>query len=252
MPIRAFVFDAYGTLFDTQSIAAAVEGSFPGQGDLITQIWRQKQLEYSWLRTAMDLHADFGTVTREALAYALGTVASDWRDETLERLCAAYDRLELFPDARETLASLRQFRLAILSNGSPAMLSALLGHCGIEDYFEAVVSTDPTGRYKPHPDVYGAIASALALAPYDILMVSSNGFDLAGARRFGLKTLRIERMPANRLRQALSGPVIAPGTMFAALRSQADTFAGEPDFVCASLNEMVGLAPSIATPKQGQ
>jgi len=247
MPIQAFVFDAYGTLFDTQSVAAATEAAFPPYGDLIAQVWRQKQLEYTWLRSAMAAHADFETVTREALLYALGTLAIEAPQAVVDEVCAAFDHLEPYPDARETLTQLSGYRLAILSNGSPAMLTALLGHAGFDRFFEAVVSAEPTRFYKPHPAVYGALTHALGLQPADILLVSSNGFDLAGARHFGLQTARIGRLLPEHLRERLADPTrVAPQTMFAALRSQPDIFAGQPHFACTALHDLIALAPSIA------
>ena len=247
MQVEVLAFDAYGTLFDTQSVAAAMEAAFPSYGDLIVQVWRQKQLEYTWLRSAMGAHADFETVTREALQYALGTVGIEVPRVVLDDVCAAFDRLEPYPDARETLRELSNYRLAILSNGSPAMLRALLGHAGFDHFFEIVVSGEPTGFYKPHPAVYGALTEALELPPAQILLVSSNGFDLAGARHFGLQTARIGRVsPAalgNKLADASS---ISPQTMFAALRSQPDLFAGRPHYTCSALHDLIALAPSIA------
>ena len=250
MQIKVLAFDAYGTLFDTQSVAAAAEVAFPRYGNLITQVWRQKQLEYSWLRSAMMAHAEFETVTRESLLYALRTVGIEAPQAAVDRVCAAFDTLEPYPDARETLTRLSDYRLAILSNGSSAMLKTLLGQAGFDGLFEVVVSAGPTGFYKPHPAVYGALTGAVGLTPSEILMVSSNGFDLAGARHFGLQTVRIGRLSPEHLHQRLADPAtMAPDTMFAALRSQPDLFAGPPHFTCQALHDLIALVPSIAKPR---
>ena len=247
MPIKAFAFDAYGTLFDPLSVARAVEAAFPGHGDFIGAVWRQKQLEYTWQRSAMGRFVDFETVTREALAYAIRTVRSAVDDRIVEALCAAFDRLSLFPDAKEVLERLGPQRRAILSNGSDAMLAALLAQAGIASFFPLVVSSDRVRAYKPHPEFYRAVVTALDLPPHEIALVSSNGFDLAGARHFGLSTIRIERVAPTRLREASSdGAAITPATAFSALRSQMDDLAGGPDHVCEDLRGLEAIAAGIA------
>jgi 2-haloacid dehalogenase len=141
--IKAFVFDAYGTLYDTQSVAGAIASAFPRYGDYITQTWRMKQLEYSWLRTLMGTYADFRTVTREALAYTLGTIGISLDERRLNELTDAYDRLQPYPDTRAALEALHDYRLAILSNGSPQMLEALVGNSGLGSLLEAVIRLAP-------------------------------------------------------------------------------------------------------------
>lgn len=251
MQVEVLAFDAYGTLFDTQSVVAATEAAFPRYGDLVAQVWRQKQLEYTWLRSAMACHASFEAVTREALLHALAAVGVEASSATVDRVCAAFDRLEPFPDTADTLASLANCRLAILSNGSPAMLAALLRNARMDHVFEAVVSAEPTGFYKPHPAIYAALTAALGVAPAGVLLVSSNGFDLAGARHFGLQTARINRMPAAALHQRLTDPdSLTPQTFFAALRSQPDLFAGPPHLTVSTLRDLVGLASSSVTAEE--
>src|ERR1700733_13149490 len=126
MAIKAFVFDAYGTLYDVQSVGAATEAAFPGHGDYITQVWRLKQLEYTWLRSLMRRYEDFRTVTRDSLGYTLGTIGLTADAALLDRIVDAYNRLAPYPEAADALLSLGGFRLAILSNGSPDMLDALV------------------------------------------------------------------------------------------------------------------------------
>jgi 2-haloacid dehalogenase len=249
LAIEAFVFDVYGTLFDTQSVVAAVEKIFPAHADYITQVWRQKQLEYSWQRAAMGFYADFSVVTREALAYALATVTSDIDEAVISDLCRAFERLTPFAETPEALAALSSYRLAILSNGSPAMLASLLEHSGLRHHFEQVISTDLRRTFKPHPDFYRSAASTLGLPPEKIMLVSSNGFDIAGAKHYGLSTMRIERLPAGQLRDSLANPAqVAPRLLFGALRSQPEAFGSPPDFTCRSLADLAALAPSIAIP----
>lgn len=250
MPIRAFVFDAYGTLFDPSSVVRAVETAFPGHGDFIAAVWRQKQLEYTWLRSAMGRFADFETVTREALLHAIRTVRPEPDERIVDALCAAFDRLSLFPEAREALAGLAGCRLAVLSNGSEAMLSALLAQAQLASFFPLVVGSDRVRAYKPHPEFYRAAVAALDLPAEEIALVSGNGFDLAGARHFGLATVRIERVPAGRLREATrDGGAIAPATVFSALRSQMDDLAGPPDHVCDSLLGLEAVAAEASRPR---
>ncbi len=244
--IKAFVFDAYGTLFDTYAVAAAVEHAFPGRGDYLTHVWRQKQLEYSWHRAAMGFYEDFAVVTREALLYALATTGVKAAEDVIDRLVSAFDRLALFPDAALMLDTLSGYRMAILSNGSPEMLQALVRHAGVESRFERLISVDARRTFKPHPDAYRCAVDALGLAPAEIVLVSSNGFDIAGARRFGLRTLRIERVSASALGAVLADPQhVDARAMFMALRSQLESHGGIPDYTCMSLQEFAVLAPSI-------
>lgn len=244
--IKAVVFDAYGTLFDTYTVAAAVEEAFPGRGDYLTHVWRQKQLEYSWHRAAMGFYEDFAVVTRDALTYALSTIAVEATDQVIEHLVSAFDRLALFPDAAAMLDTLSGHRLAILSNGSPEMLQALVRHAGVESRFERLISVDARHTFKPHPDAYRCAVDALGLTPAEILLVSSNGFDIAGARRFGLRTLRIERVSPGTLAGMLTDPQhVGARAMFMALRSQLESHGGMPDYTCMSLQELAARAPSI-------
>ena len=163
MTIKAFVFDAYGTLYDVQSVAAETEAAFPGQGETITQIWRMKQLEYTWLRSGMGDYRDFWQVTQDSLAYTLAVLGLDAAPETIAALAGAYDRLALYPDSAGALAALSAYRLAILSNGSPAMLAALVAQSGLESRFEAVLSVDSARVYKPDARCYRLVGEHLRL-----------------------------------------------------------------------------------------
>jgi 2-haloacid dehalogenase len=132
LKIKAVVFDAYGTLFDVQSVAEITEEAFPGYGEIVTQVWRIKQLEYSWLRSLMQRYADFAAVTRDSLAYTLRCLGLQYDADTFASIIDKYLHLELYHDARIALDALRGRKLAILSNGSPEMLNALVRNSGLD------------------------------------------------------------------------------------------------------------------------
>jgi 2-haloacid dehalogenase len=239
MTIEAIVFDAYGTLYDVQSVAIATEAAFPGHGETITQIWRMKQLEYTWLRSGMAAYADFWTVTRDSLAYTLGVLGLSAGDDTIEALADAYNHLTLYPDSLGALDALAGRRLAILSNGSPAMLGALVANSGLAGRFEAVLSVDAAGVYKPDPRSYRLVEAALGVRPEAVVFVSSNGFDVAGARRFGFRVARIARAsPAALHAEIAAATPIAPKTLFKALRMQEERLGEAPDWTIGSLGEL--------------
>ncbi len=245
--IKGFVFDAYGTLYDVQSVAAEVEAAFPGRGDYITQVWRLKQLEYSWLRSMCGLYAGFRTVTRESLAYTLRTLGHETKPEVVENLSEAYDRLTPYPDAAAALRSLTHYRLAILSNGSPDMLSALVRNSALNGAFEAILSVDAVRAYKPDPRAYEPVRTQLGLQFEEVVFVSSNGFDVAGAKNVGFRVARIERVPSASLHGKIAASEsIGPKLMFDALRSQIETFGAEPDVVIGSLGELPGVVDKLS------
>ena len=242
MPIKAFVFDAYGTLYDVHSIARAIETAFPGRGDYITQVWRLKQLEYSWLRSMMGRYQDFAAVSRESLLYTLGTLGLTADDRLIASLLEGYDRLDPYSDALEALEALAGHRLAILSNGSPAMLEALLRNTGL-DRIEMAISVDAKRVYKPDPRAYELVEERLGVKPHEVVFVSSNGFDIAGAKNFGFRVARIERVTSRALGDELSGAgTIDPAMMFRALRSQQEALGFQADEVIGSLRELAGIA----------
>jgi len=246
MTIKAFVFDAYGTLYDTHAIAAATEAAFPGHGDWITPIWRQKQLEYSWLRTAMNRWQDFRAATIDSLQYTLATLGLTAEEPVLQSLLAAYDHLTPFPDAEAALRALQpQYRLAILSNGSQAMLDALVRNSGLDNLLEAVISVDPKRVNKPHPDAYALIGERLGVSPHEVVFVSANGFDIAGAGAYGLRVARIERVPAAALRAELASQLATGGAgvdaVYKALRTQMEWLGYPPAVIVRSLTELVDV-----------
>lgn len=200
--IHALVFDAYGTLFDVFAVTDGLEQRFPGHGKTIAQAWRTRQLEYTWLRTLMGRYQPFDQVTRDGLRYALDQAGLSAEADDIAMLLRTYDQLALFDDAREALAELRRVvPLAILSNGTPAMLQSAVAANGLQGVFHAVLSVDAVGQFKPAPAVYQHAADQFAVACEKIGFVSSNGWDAAGAKAFGFTVFWLNRngLPPERL-----------------------------------------------------
>lgn len=199
--IRACVFDAYGTLFDVHSSVARHRERAGPRADEMSRLWRQKQLEYSWLRSLMGRHADFWQVTGEALDYALD--AYDLSEPQLRTdLMEAYRSLDCYPEVSDTLQRIRArgLQTAVLSNGSPDMLGAALEASGIGESIDAVYSVETAGIYKPAPVVYQLAVDGLEVPAGQIAFQSSNGWDIAGAAAFGFQTVWINRYAQNRER----------------------------------------------------
>ena len=188
---RAVVFDAYGTLFDVHSAVARESAVLGANGDAISQLWRQKQLEYSWLRSLMGRHADFWQVTRDALTFALASHGVE--DAALaERLMQAYLRLDAYPDAAPLLAKLKTARrpAAILTNGTPAMIEAAVTASGLS--LDHLISIEAAGIYKPHPAVY-QLAVDLVGPASQTCFVSTNAWDARAAAAFGFQVVWLNR-----------------------------------------------------------
>ena len=205
--IRVVAFDAYGTLFDVAGAAREAAAEAPGAAPAaiwprLADDWRKKQLDYAWLRTIMGAHADFAQVTAEALDWAMA--AHGLADPGLRaRLLALYDRLPAYPEAAAALDRLSALDrpAAILSNGSPAMLDAALAASGLAERFAAVLSVEAIGLYKPSARVYAMVPQHFGCTPHEVLFVSSNGWDIAGAARAGFVTAWVNRagLPPDRL-----------------------------------------------------
>ncbi len=239
MTIKAVVFDAYGTLYDIQSVAEVTERAFPGYGEIITQIWRIKQLEYSWLRSLMGRYQDFSVVTRDSLAYTLRVLGLTHDDAVFARIIDKYLHLDLYPDAPDAISALKANKLAILSNGSPSMLNTLVKNSGLDSKLDAVISVDAKRIFKPSPHAYALIEQKLGIAPREVLFVSSNPWDACGAKAFGLMVAWIERVtPETLARACADNAAIAPLTMFKALRTQMDEIGSPPDHRIHSLSEL--------------
>jgi 2-haloacid dehalogenase len=240
--IKAIVFDAYGTLYDIQSVAAVTEEAFPGYGEIITQVWRIKQLEYTWLRSLMRRYRDFSAVTRDSLAYTLRCLGLTYDDVTFESIMEKYLHLDLYPDALTSLAALKDRKLAILSNGSPDMLNALVRNTGLDRVLDATISVDAKKVFKPSPDAYSLIESTLSVPPADVLFISSNPWDACGAKSFGLNVAWIERVTPEAMALAcVESDLVPPLTMFKAIRTQMDELGLEPDYRIHSLSELPEL-----------
>ncbi|MGQ0544260.1 MAG: haloacid dehalogenase type II [Betaproteobacteria bacterium] len=197
MRVEALVFDAYGTLFDVHSVTRRCESCFPGKGAQLSQLWRTKQLEYTWQRSLMQRYVPFSTVTREALAYACEALGLELGAHA-EALMDEYLALELFPEVPAALARLHM-KKAILSNGSPDLLAPLVRNSGL--HFDAVLSVDPLHVYKPARQVYELAVKHLRVGKEAIGFVSSNCWDALGAKSYGFKVYWINRSgaPTDRL-----------------------------------------------------
>ena len=248
MTIKAVVFDAYGTLYDVQSVAAVTEETFPGYGEIITQIWRIKQLEYTWLRSLMRRYQDFSAVTRDSLAYTLrclglqsdgATLSASWTN-----IC-----ISISIRMRPALAAMKDRKLAILSNGSPAMLNALVRNSGLDRILDATISVDAKKIFKPSPDAYTLIEETLHVPPAEVLFISSNPWDACGAKAFGLNVAWIERVTPEAMALAcVESDVVPPLTMFKAIRTQMDELGLEPDYRIHSLSELPELVCRLKKP----
>lgn len=242
MTIKAVVFDAYGTLYDIQSVAAVTEEAFPGYGDIITQIWRIKQLEYTWLRSLMGAYADFSAVTRDSLAYTLRCLGLTFDAAGFDEIIEKYLHLDLYPDALTTLERLKGRKLAILSNGSPDMLDALVRNSGLDRVLDATISVDQKQIFKPSPQAYTLIEETLQAPPSEVLFISSNPWDVCGAKAFGLNVAWIERVTPEAMALAcVESDLVTPLTMFKALRTQMDELGLQPDHRIHSLSELPAL-----------
>ena len=201
--IRACVFDAYGTLFDYVSAAAGCRDVLGDRIGALTALWRDKQLQYTWLRAAQGRHADFWQVTADALDFALETLRLD-QLALRDRLMELYLRLDTFPEVPDVLSQLKAagLRTAILSNGSPAMLDAAVENARIDGLLDAVLSVEEVGVYKPDPRVYQLAVDRLGIPAADIFFQSANAWDAHAASAFGMKVVwcnryrqRRERLP---------------------------------------------------------
>jgi len=240
--IKAVVFDAYGTLYDIQSVAAITDEAFPGYGDIITQVWRIKQLEYAWLRSLMRRYVDFSVITRESLCYTLKILGLKYDAGIFEKIMDKYVHLDLYPDAKSALLSLKNCKRAILSNGSTEMLTTLVRNTGLDTILDATISIDTKQIFKPSPDAYSLIEPRLGVKPSDVLFVSSNPWDAIGAKSVGLKVAWIERVTPEAMQEAcMKSDLITPLTMFKTLRTQMDELDLEPDYKVNGLTALSGI-----------
>lgn len=193
--LRALAFDAYGTLFDVFSVTSQCNELFPGKGAALAQLWRTKQLQYTWLRSLMGRHRDFWQLTDDGLVYAAKALDLQLTATARTRLMDSYLRLASFPDVVPGLQALKRlgFKLAILSNGSPRMLEAAVASAGVASLLDAVISVEQVKVFKPSPRVYQLLAARVKEEPREIGFVSSNSWDVNGAGSAGLRTFWIQR-----------------------------------------------------------
>lgn len=195
MPFRGYVFDAYGTLFDVHSVVEAGR-EITIDPNALSVLWRQKQLEYTWLRSLMDRYEDFWAVTEAALRFSIRRLGLPASEAQIGRLMDAYLSLACFPEVRPALDRLAGRRHAILSNGAPAMLAAAIASSGLAGYFDHVLSVDAVKVFKPSPRVYALGPAALGIPARELLFVSSNGWDVAGAKAYGYRVAWCNRAGA--------------------------------------------------------
>jgi 2-haloacid dehalogenase len=195
MEVQGLLFDAYGTLFDVHSVVETGR-AVTSDPHALSALWRQKQLEYTWLRSLMGRYEDFGSVTESALTFACRRLGLRLSAAERQRLLDAYLALDAFPEVRDVLDRLRDLPCAILSNGAPRMLEAVVGHNALEAHLRAVISVDEVRTFKPHPAVYALGPARLGLPRDRIGFVSSNGWDVAGAKAFGFQVAWVNRQEA--------------------------------------------------------
>ena len=194
-PIRGYVFDAYGTLFDVHSVVEAGR-VITGDPVALSTMWRQKQLEYTWLRALMGTYADFWVVTEAALRYTIGRLGLTASEAQVRQLMEAYLSLACFPEVKAALRQLAGRPRAVLSNGTPSMLAAAVTASGLTPLLEHVISVDRVKTYKPSPLVYALGPETLGVSAGELLFVSSNGWDVAGAKAFGYQVVWCNRTGA--------------------------------------------------------
>jgi 2-haloacid dehalogenase len=199
--VRACVFDAYGTLFDFASAARGCSDLRPEEMDRLTALWRDKQLQYTWLRAAQQRHADFWQVTGDALDFALDTLGLD-RPFLRDRLMSLYLTLDAYPEVPGTLDRLKRagMRTAILSNGSPDMLAAAVKGARLEGLLDAVLSVEEVGAFKPDPRIYQLAVDRLGLPASAIAFQSANAWDAHAASAFGMRVVWCNRFGQRRER----------------------------------------------------
>jgi len=215
--VQGLLFDVYGTLFDVHSVVQQCEQAFTGKGVALSQLWRTKQLEYTWQRSLMQRYEPFHQVTRSALRVACRALALEATPALLDQLTGAYLHLKAYPDTVPALQRLKALPLAVFSNGSLQMLGPLLASADIEKYMSHVISVDELRVYKPDPRVYQLGCQRLGLEARRVALVSSNFWDISGARSFGMQAYWINRTGAG-----MDDLGFEPTATFASLNQLAD------------------------------
>ncbi len=192
--IGACVFDAYGTLFDVAAAAVQCRDALGDKADELSVLWRTRQLEYTWLRSLMQEYVEFWQVTGDGLDYAMAALGIE-DDALRQRLMDIYMRLDAYPEVKDVLSALKAggIKTAVLSNGSPEMLSSAVDNAGIADLLDDVFSVDSIGVYKPHPSVYQMAVDGLGVDAARICFMSSNAWDAAAGANFGYRVVWVNR-----------------------------------------------------------
>ncbi len=198
MSIQAIIFDAYGTLFDVYSIGAQAERLFPGKGAAVAELWRDKQIEYTRLRTLSNTYKPFWEITQDALVFCSRKLGLPLTLDAQTQLMGQYAKLQAFPENLAVLQALKAdgLKLAILSNGNPEMLDAAVRAAGMDGLFTQVLSVHSVQKFKTAPEAYQLGPDMLGVAARDTLFVSSNGWDVCGAAWFGFRTFWVNRSAA--------------------------------------------------------
>ncbi|WP_139652913.1 haloacid dehalogenase type II [Raoultibacter phocaeensis] len=191
--IEGVAFDAYGTLYDVYSVEQKCEENYPGNGAAISRMWRQKQLEYSWLRTLMGRYENFWRVTQDALRYTLADIGLKADAAVLDEIMETYLKLEMYPEVIEAFALLGSRKKVILTNGNLEMIEPLVERSGLAAHLDGCLSADEVGLFKTRPEVYGLAIEHMGLEKEQVLFISSNGWDVAGAKSFGFTVGWINR-----------------------------------------------------------
>lgn len=191
--IKALVFDVYGTLFDVNSVKVKGDELFGGRGEEVSSLWRQKQLEYFFLRQLMGQYEPFSKITLDALKYALAKLDLAYTKENGHALMEAYKQLDTYPEVEGVLKQLEDKKLAVFSNGSRDMLEPLIRNSGLSSSFDEVISVDDIKQYKPTTASYAFALKVLGVKREEVLFMSSNGWDISGAKNFGFQTAWINR-----------------------------------------------------------
>jgi 2-haloacid dehalogenase len=196
--IKAILFDAYGTLFDVYSMGLLAEKLFPGKGGALAALWRDKQIEYTHLRTMCSMYKPFWEVTQEALVFSCRKLGVELTLDAKQTLMSQYAKLPPFPECLQVVRQLREqgFKLAILSNGNPQMLEAVVKAAGMQPLLNHLLSVDSVQKFKTAPEAYQIGTDLFGVAPKKILFVSSNCWDVCGASWFGYQTFWVNRANA--------------------------------------------------------
>ena len=198
MTIQAIAFDAYGTLFDVYSIGTLAERLFPGKGTALVELWRDKQIEYTRLRTMCSMYKPFWEVTQDALVFSCKKLTLELTLDAQNKLMGQYAKLQAFPENLGVLQQLQAMglKLAILSNGNPQMLDAVINAAGMQGVFNHILSVDAVKKFKTAPEAYQLAPDVFGLSAKNILFVSSNCWDACGATWFGYTTFWVNRAAA--------------------------------------------------------